>query len=150
MWEFSNMTWPEVEARFKESRIAVLPVGSVEQHGHHLGVGADWIQAWEIAKRVGEKSGAVVLPILPYGVSGHHKEFPGVMTLSFHTYQKLIGEILDCLAANGITRVVFINGHGGNNGALLEAAKEARDSHDILCAICTWWDILANEKVLGH
>ena len=84
-WEWSAMTWPEIEARMKETHLVIVPVGSVEQHGHHLGVGADWMQAWEMARRVGEKTGYPVLPILSYGVSGRHKEFPGVITLSFHT-----------------------------------------------------------------
>ena len=149
-WEWSAMTWPEIESRMKETRLVIVPVGSVEQHGHHLGVGADWMQAWEMSRRVGEKTGYPVLPILPYGVSGHHKEFPGVITLSFHTYQKVVEEVLDCLAANGVKRVVFINGHGGNNGAITEAAKVARDKHGILCALTTWWDALGERKVLGH
>jgi len=144
------MTWPEVEARTRETQLAIVPVGSVEQHGHHLGVGADWMQAWEMARRTGERTGYPVLPILPYGVSGHHKEFPGVITLSFATYQSVVEEVLDCLAANGVKRVVFLNGHGGNNGALAEAAKVARDKHGMICAITTWWDALGDKKVLGH
>ena len=43
-----------------------------------------------------------------------------------------------------------MNGHGGNNTGLTLAAKMARDEFDMLCAICTWWDILSNEKILGH
>ncbi len=87
------MTWPEIEAKMKETRLVVVPVGSVEQHGLHLGVGADWMQSWEMSRRVGDKTGYPVLPILPYGVSGHHKEFPGVITLSFQTYQKVVEEV---------------------------------------------------------
>ena len=90
MVDYSNLTWVEVEERLKETKLVVLPTGSVEQHGHHLGVGADWLQANEIARRVGEKSGAIILPTLCYGVSGHHKEFPGVLTMTFDTYRKVI------------------------------------------------------------
>ncbi len=149
-YELSNMTWVEAEEAFMGSKVALLPTGSVEQHGLHLGVGADWIQAWNIARRVGERCGVTVLPIVPYGVSGHHDDFPGVITLQPSTYQKVISEVLDSLARNGVRRVVFMNGHGGNLSAITEAAKEARRRHGIVCAICQWWDILGSRKIFGH
>jgi creatinine amidohydrolase len=150
MTVYAYQTWPELEKRLKTTKTVLFPVGSVEQHGHHLGVGADWIQADAIAHRVGEKCGALVLPTLCYGVSGHHKEFTGTLTLSNETYAQVIYEILESLARYGVKRVVFMNGHGGNNTGLTLAAKRVRDDFGMLCAICTWWDILANEKILGH
>lgn len=149
-YEYSNLTWVEIEERLSKSKVVVFPVGSVEQHGHHIGVGADWIQAWEIAKRVGEKSGALVLPVLCYGVSGHHKEFPGVLTMSSQTYSKVVIEILESLNRYGVERVLFINGHGGNTGGLIEAAKKARDDFGMLCAVSHWWDVLCNKSIFGH
>lgn len=150
MTDYSNLTWAEVEERLRDTKIVVFPTGSVEQHGHHLGVGADWLQADAIARRVGEKCGALVLPTLCYGVSGHHKEFPGVLTMTFDTYRRVIGEVLDSLARYGVEKVVFVNGHGGNAGAIVEAAKDARDRHGMLCAVTHWWDTLASESIFGH
>ena len=150
MTDYSNLTWAEVEDRLKEDRFVVFPTGSVEQHGHHVGVGADWLQANEIAQRVGQKSGALILPTLCYGVSGHHKEFPGVLTMSFDTYKTVILEILESLHRNGVQKVLFVNGHGGNAGAITEAAKEARDRYGMLCAVSHWWEVLASEKIFGH
>lgn len=150
VFELSDMTWWEAEGAFGRRRLAVVPVGSVEQHGLHLGLGADWIQAWEIAKRVGERTGAMVLPVMPYGVSGHHKEFPGVITLEPETLQRVVYEILQSLSRYGIERVVFMNGHGGNLGAITGAAKEARDDFGVLCAIVQWWDILRSRSIFGH
>jgi len=150
MVELSNLSWIEAQEKFKETRLAVVPTGAVEQHGPHLGVGADWIIGWEIARHVAEKTGALLLPILPYGVSGHHSDFPGTITLSAATFQKVVSEILACLNQRGIKRVVFVNGHGGNLGALTEAAKEAREQHGILCAVCMWWDALASKPVFGQ
>ena len=150
MTVYAYQTWPELEEHLKTTKTVLFPVGSVEQHGHHLGVGADYIQADAIAHRVGEKCDALVLPTLCYGVSGHHKEFTGTLTLSTETYTQAVYEILESLARYGVKRVVFMNGHGGNNTGLTLAAKRARDDFGILCAICTWWDILCNEKILGH
>lgn len=150
MTVYAYQTWPELEERLKTIKTVLFPVGSVEQHGHHLGVGADWIQADAIAHRVGEKCGALVLPTLCYGVSGHHKEFTGTLTLSTETYSQVVYEILKSLARYGVRRVVFMNGHGGNTNGLTLAAKIARDDFEMLCAICTWWDILCNKKILGQ
>lgn len=150
VFELSDMTWWEAEGAFGRRRLVVVPVGSVEQHGLHLGLGADWIQAWEIAKRVGERTGATVLPVMPYGVSGHHKEFPGVITLEPETLQRVVYEILQSLSRNGVERVVFMNGHGGNLGAIVGAAKEARDDFRVLCAIVQWWDVLRSKSIFGH
>lgn len=147
---YSDLTWPEIEEKLKETKMVLMPTGSVEQHGHHVGVGADWIQAWEIAKRAGEKSGALVLPIMCYGVSGHHKEFPGVITLTFDTYKIVVFEILQSLNRYGVEKVLFINGHGGNTSAITEACKEAREEYGMICAISHWWDILSSEKIFGH
>jgi creatinine amidohydrolase len=149
-FELSNMTWVEARESFGASKLAIVPIGSTEQHGHHLGVGADWIQAWEIARRVGERTGTTVLPVMPYGVSGHHKEFPGTITLTSETLQEVVYDILESLYRYGVERVVFMNGHGGNTGALTGAIKEAREDFGMLCAICHWWDILVKKDLWGH
>jgi len=150
VYELSNMTWWEAEDKFKKSHLVIVPVGATEQHGLHIGLGADWIQAWEIAKRVGEKIDRLVLPVLPYGVSGHHKEFPGVITLSEDTYKNVIFEILQNLARHGVNRVVFMNGHGGNTASIIEAAKKARDEMNMICAIIDWWTAWESRKIFGQ
>jgi creatinine amidohydrolase len=150
VYELSNMSWIEAEEKFKKTKVAIIPVGAVEQHGLHLGLGADWIQAWNIANRVGEKTDALVLPVMPYGVSGHHRDFVGTVFLKPATLQKVVSEILDCLSRYGIKKVVFMNGHGGNLQAISEAAKEARTQHGMVCAIIQWWDALVNKPILGQ
>jgi creatinine amidohydrolase len=149
-YELSNMSWMEAEEKFDKTKLAIVPIGAVEQHGLHLGVGADWIQAWNIADRVGKRTDAIVLPVMPYGVSGHHRDFTGTVFLKPSTLQKVLSEILDCLNTYGIKKVVFINGHGGNLQTISEAAKEARVKHGIVCAIIQWWDALVNKPVLGQ
>lgn len=154
VYELSNMNWMDAEEKFKKTKLAIVPTGAVEQHGPHLGLGADWLQAWTIADKVGKKSDALILPVMPYGVSGHHDNFPGVMTLKSSTFQQVIFEILTSLNRNGIKKVVFVNGHGGNIGALSEAAREAREQYGMLCAITQWWEILSRpifgQPVMAH
>jgi len=148
--ELSDLSWPQAAERLREALLVIVPFGATEQHGLHLGVGTDWILAQDIAKKVSQRTGTLLLPTMPYGVSGHHSDFPGTITLTTETFQKVVMEILDNLSGYGIKKIVFINGHGGNLAALSEAARHAREQHKMLCAICMWWDTLANELVLGQ
>jgi len=150
VYELSDMSWVEAEEKLGSTRLAVVPVGATEQHGLHLGLGADWIQSWAIAERVGERIDALVLPVMPYGVSGHHMEFPGTISLSSTTLRMVVLDILESLHRHGVDRVVFINGHGGNLAAITEAAREARERSGVLCAVCQWWDALKGKKALGQ
>lgn len=136
VYELSNMSRIEAEEKIKKAKLAIIPTGSVEQHGLHLGLRADWIQAWNIAKRVGEKTDALVMPVMPYGVSNHHMDFTGTIFLEVGTFQKVIYEILSCVNRYGIKRVILINDHGGNFAALSEAVKVAREEYGMLCLIC--------------
>jgi creatinine amidohydrolase len=142
-FELSNMSWVEAGRRLSSSGMVIVPVGSTEQHGLHLGLGTDWIIAWELAKRVGEIKGIPVLPVLPYGVAVHHMDFPGTITLSFNTFKSVIMDVLESLHRHGVSKVLFINGHGGNLNALLEACREARTKFNMICVVCQWWDVLA-------
>ena len=75
---------------------------------------------------------------MPYGVSSHHMEFPGTISLSSATLRMVVLDILESLHRHGVDRVVFINGQGGNLAAITEAAREARERSGILCAVCQW------------
>jgi creatinine amidohydrolase len=148
--ELSNMTWIEAGEKLKNTRLAILPIGSVEQHGLHLGLGADWIQAWNIAKKVGEKSGKIVLPIMPYGVASHHQDFPGVISLKPGTLTDVVFDVLTSLNRYGVDRVLIINGHGGNLAAITEAVRVAREKFGMISAISQWWDILRGKPLFGQ
>ncbi len=150
VYELSNLAWWEAEDKIKKSKVAIIPVGATEQHGLHIGVGADWIQAWEIAKRVGEKSDVLVLPVLTYGVSGHHKEFSGTISLEESTYQQVIYEILLNLNSLKIGKVVFINGHGGNTSAIVAALKKVRETHGMIGSIIEWWTVWDSRSIFGQ
>ncbi|NLD44733.1 MAG: creatininase family protein, partial [Chloroflexi bacterium] len=60
---------------------AVLPFGAIEQHGPHLPIGTDWLIAQEVARRLAEELGALLLPAMPYGCSREHMAFAGTVTL---------------------------------------------------------------------
>ncbi|MBC8235079.1 creatininase family protein [bacterium] len=105
-------TWEDLDS--SGARIAVLPIGAIEQHGRHLPLGTDWIIADKIAQKLGERLNAYVLPALAYGNSQEHMRFPGTITLRPHTLALIIEDIVLSLRHHGITKVVVLSSHGGN------------------------------------
>ncbi|MEJ2048882.1 MAG: creatininase family protein [Calditrichota bacterium] len=128
-----ELTWPEAQKRFKEVDIALLPVGAIEQHGPHLPLDTDAFDADYLARKVAEACShpkPLVFPLISYGVSYHHDDFSGTISLSNETLSKLVYEIGMSAAKNGITKLLIINGHGGNAPALKFAAQMInRDAH---------------------
>lgn len=109
-----NMTWKEVEDRLKETKTVLIPFGSTEEHGHHLPLSTDYKVAYEMAKRVGEKTSALVAPPVCYGVCRRGESFPGTITISFDTMRSLATDIVESLYSQGMRNVVFLPGHLGS------------------------------------
>ena len=121
----TEMTWPEVRDILKETDVAIIPVGSCEQHGHHLPLGTDHIQALERCKKIAERVGAVVAPVLYVGLSEHHMGFPGTITLSPETLVQVLFEACKSLSRHGFKKIVLFNNHGGNEVTVNFAAQKA-------------------------
>jgi creatinine amidohydrolase/Fe(II)-dependent formamide hydrolase-like protein len=132
-----ELTWPQARERFREIDIALLPVGSIEQHGPHLPLNVDSFDADYLARKVAEGCGAprpLVLPLVSYGVSYHHEDFSGTISLDNETLARMAYEIGMSCARNGITKLVIINAHGGNAPALHFAAQRInRDARIFTC-----------------
>jgi creatinine amidohydrolase/Fe(II)-dependent formamide hydrolase-like protein len=132
-----ELTWPEAQSRFKEVDLALLPVGSIEQHGPHLPLDSDAFDAEYLAVHVADACKdpkPLVLPLVPYGVSYHHEDFSGTISVGPDTLSQLIYDIGMSAAKHGITKLVIINGHGGNGPALHFAAQMInRDANIFTC-----------------
>jgi len=101
----------------KNSKVdmAILPIGSIEQHGPHLPIGTDWIFAEEDAKRIAGKVGnCYLLPALPYSNAQEHLGFHGTIALRPQTLAQVIRDIVSSLYLQGIKKIVIISDHGGN------------------------------------
>lgn len=132
-----EITWPEAKKRFKKMDVALLPVGAIEQHGPHLPLDSDAYDAEylaiEVAKACRDPK-PIVMPLISYGVSYHHEDFSGTISISPKTLSSLVYEIGMSAARHGITKLVIINGHGGNSPALHFAAQMInRDAHIFTC-----------------
>ena len=119
------MTTYEVEERLKESDIAVLCVGAIEQHGPALPLDTDAFNCYEVAKlgceKVADDVKPVLLPPIWTGFSWHHMDFPGSITLKESTLIDVIVEVCKSLIHHGFKKIVILQGHGGNKGVIRSA-----------------------------
>lgn len=128
------MTWEEVgELVAGGMDTAILPVGATEQHGPHLGCGMDAEIARKLCEAVTERTGAMLLPLLPYGCSiGHSKRWPGTLSLQPKTLIDVIKEIGDWVYASGFRRLFIVNSHVTNHAPLRCALEMLRAEYDDL------------------
>jgi len=95
--------------------IAVLPVGSLEQHGNHLPVATDWLRADDMGRRIAERLGnCYLLPAITYGNSQEHMDMAGTITLRPSTLALVVEDIVLSLRHHGIRKIVIFTTHGGN------------------------------------
>jgi mycofactocin system creatininase family protein len=118
----AGSVWPELPER----PLLVVPLGSVEQHGHHLPLGTDTAVACAVAEAaVGSLDGALLAPALAYGASGEHEGFPGTISIGTEALTGLLVEY-GRSAGRWAGRVLLVNGHGGNLDALRAAVPLLR------------------------
>jgi len=110
-----HMTWVEFEEALERSNMALIPVGSIEQHGKHLPLGTDFYGACETAKLISQEVDILVAPVLFLGLAEYHIGFPGTMTLTPETFEAVLYESALSLIKHGIKKIAIYNGHGGNN-----------------------------------
>ena len=133
----AEKSWLEVRRLFEETDTAIFPVGSTEQHGPHNPLGTDHLIAARIAFEVGERTGAIVLPVVTVGVSVHHSQFPGSLWVSPAIFRSYVKAIILAATSHGITKFLVVNGHGGNNSSLMEIAGELRREHKVFIAVAS-------------
>jgi creatinine amidohydrolase len=109
-----HMTWPEVRDLLIRTDLAIIPVPSLEQHGLHAPIGTDFYSGIERAKLIAQRTDVLVAPILFAGQSPYHMDFPGTVTLSAETMQRVYFEGAQSLIRHGFRRILLLNSHAGN------------------------------------
>lgn len=117
--------------RLADDTVFVLPLGAIEQHGPHLPVSTDYTVADMTADAAVEAAAAagvpaLLLPTLAFTKSDEHSRFPGSIWLDWDTMMRTLIDIGRSLAATPVSRLVFINGHGGNSAIAQVACRELR------------------------
>ena len=121
--EASRMTMIEFGEAMRRGAWVLVPIGSTEEHGSHLPLGSDMIQAEYVCRAVGREVGGVVAPGIPYGLCGSTRNFPGTISLTFGTLEALVREVLVGYAGKGARKIAMLSGHAG--GAHMVALRQA-------------------------
>ncbi len=138
-----EMSWQEAKAYFGKNDIAIVPVGSNEQHGPANPLGTDHLIAKEFAQEAAKRTGVVCLQVIPFGVSPHHKQFWGTISIQPKAFKKYVKEVCLSLKYYGVHKILVVNGHGGNLAALREIAREMREQN-VFISIFEWWPAAEN------
>jgi creatinine amidohydrolase len=143
-----KLTWSEVSDMVNNVDFVIVPIGSTEQHGKHLPLDNDSYTALEISKLVAEKLKEklkiLIAPLIPYGMSEHHMDFPGTITLRVETLINVIEDICISLSRHGFKRILILNGHGGNTAAIRVAVQELNLKYGLNVYALNWWDLVSD------
>lgn len=119
-----DATRPEIEAFVARFPVAIVPMGSTEQHGPHLPTATDTIIAEAIALRTAQRSMGLVLPAQPYGYAWVWKGVPASLTMNFDSYVRMIHDTAESLLSWGVKAIYFMSGHGANPQVIKHALRE--------------------------
>ncbi|MEX0886748.1 MAG: creatininase family protein [Phycisphaeraceae bacterium] len=125
-----TMTIDDVRALNPE--VVVLPIASTEPHGPHLPYGTDVFQCDAVCRRAvqraNERGGRVLMyPTLPISNNVNFKAFPFACRIGVRTLMRVLLDIIDALEADGIRKIVLVNGHGGNPDTIRATLREQLD-----------------------
>lgn len=156
----SDITWKELAEIQDKVKMAVIPVGSTEQHGPHLPLKNDTASVFYIAEKLAQKfyPKLLITPAIPYGISYHHMHFPGTISVSPDTLISLLVDICESLVAHGIDKILILNGHGGNFETISTAVVTIKQRFKINIYFANYWDFLPKSsyhlvedgKIPGH
>jgi len=149
----AEATWTDVAE--VDPDLAVLPVGSTEQHGPHAPLGTDSLAATAVAEAGAERyetdgDPVLVAPTQRVGVAEEHRAFHGTLWLSPETFRATVHETVESLAHHGVDGVVVVNGHGGNVDALGEVTARLTRDGAALTVPFTWFDAVESDLAMGH
>ena len=162
--ELADLSWPAVAALPKNTPV-VIPIAALEQHGHQLPVFTDSLLLGEVVRRAKVSLGDQVLfaPLMWLGNSDHHLDFAGTLSAPPRTYLDLLSGLADNFVQHGFRRIVFVNGHGGNDvpgrQAVFELRQRYRQRNDLLFLLATYWSLGAkpweseptlHQREMGH
>lgn len=142
----------------------VIPIAAVEQHGHHLPVYTDSYLLGEVVRRAEAAAPELALfaPVQWLGNSHHHMDYPGTLSAEPRLYLDLLLGLAQNMLDHGFTRLLFLNGHGGNITPLKQALFELRQKHrtrnDMLLLAAPYWEMATPaagrpefvQKDMGH
>ena len=135
----ADQAWPDLGDYVAEESVAVVPLGSTEQHGPHLPLATDHLIAQALAREAADRAGYLCTPTINVGVSTHHMQFHGTMSVDPPQFRDYVESFSRNLTYHGIDRIVYVNAHGGNMEHLREVGRRLRQD-EVAFAVEWMWD----------
>ncbi len=130
-----------MKRKLKKATTAIIPIGSIEQHGPHLPLLTDAILAEKIALEAARKTDSIVTPTVSFGFSPEHMSFPGTISVSPETFFGLIRDIAESLDTHGFSKLILVNAHGGNTGLLTTLVQQLRRKLNARIKLVGVWEL---------
>jgi len=133
-------------------RGAIVPLASTEQHNEHLAMNHDARSVAWVASKAAEIlfPRVVVTPPLNIGISEHWMDHPGTLTVSEDLFAALVYQVCDSLRRGGITRILLLNGHGGNHRPIAARLDDFRQRLGVTLDFCSYWEAFSSDYVKQH
>jgi creatinine amidohydrolase len=150
---WADLTAPEFAALDRAGAVAILPIGAIEQHGPHLAMSVDRDLTQAVLDRalalLPRDLTVLALPDQAIGKSTEHMAWPGTLSLSAETLLCVLHDIATSVARAGVSRLMFLNGHGGNRALLELAVRDIRARNGLVTAHVAWDDLAAADTIVG-
>ena len=133
---YDHLTWPEINEAVEARKVILLPIGSTEQHGHHLPRDVDNFLArggcLETATRAPRE--LLLMPTIPYGYNEHALDFPGTIHVHYDHFIEYCLDVCKSVMHAGFDRIILVDGHGSNEPLCEFIARRATLETDGLFA----------------
>lgn len=140
--KWGEMSWWQMKEVDRDGAVVVIPTGSMEQHGPHLPLEVDAHIAAKLTEDLEKRMPEVlVLPAVWSGVSAHHMDFPGSITIRPRVFIDLLRDICISIYHHGFRRIVLLNGHGGNRSSLEVLGQELYSEFGLTFNLIVYWDL---------
>ncbi len=146
MVTWNELSWPRIKERADSGHVVIIPVGVIEQHGHHLPVDTDAFIPQEITREAARRDPEILVgPTIHFGYTPSNKNFPGSISLGADTWTALIRDVVGSVARHGFTRIALLNGHGGQVVLSRLTASILQDEDDIRVVVLDWFGLVDKE-----
>lgn len=159
---FHDMTFPQIQQIQRDSVVVVAPIAACEQHSLHLPTFTDTLLVTAVAEGAEQRLARqmLLLPTLWFGASHHHLQFGATLSASVDTHIDMLCDLVTPLLDDGFTRLLILNGHGGNIDTMQTALRRLQPRYrDRILSAASYWDLAKDElaaiaegprKVMGH
>ncbi len=143
---FEDCSWFDVEKYLKNENRLIFVLGACEQHGY-LSLLADSKIPLALADSASQITGVLVAPVVNYGISPYFIEYPGSFSLRASTMLDLVEDLVRSAYHQGFRRILFLNGHGGNDPSRARLYEVSNTCPELQIAWYAWWQAHSVEAV---